>query len=832
MRDSTPTSVHRVLRRRAAAPTMLLVAALLGATFAVVSTAPASALPSQTPPSAGGPPPEPPAVPVPLTAVPADVTPSAAAVAASCTLVDTTRTCDLWVRSGTVLIPNHPDPVPVWTFADTENGTLSYPGPVIILESDESLVVNLHHRGAAVGAASLSVPRAPVAPDVTGITNTQDATYTFGPFEPGTYTYQAGPTPDGARQIAMGMAGVIVVRPDGFDSTAPTAYGTGDPVPFDDELIVAVSEIDPRFNADPDGFDLSFFNPTLFLVNGAPYPTPALDLQPGHNVYVRYANLGIQHRSMQLVGVRQLALAAGSQRLPAPVDVAVQALPPGQVADTLVHLPVANNDLTVPLLDAGLHLHNGADGATAGMLSLLHLPDQLAGVAAGPATSGVSTTPAVVTGADPLDVSAVITSGAAGGVADAEYLIDDLERDPVTGLLLNGTPMALTSPGAASTVALGTIGPAQLAALANGEHTVWVHGLDANGWGFVSATTFVIDRDGPVVHGIELTPAIGDGTTLHVQATADSTLTGTGTDIQEVRYAIDAPPTAPGDGTFLTAAPFPNSPNPARASVAADIDLSTLGLTDGPHTLYLEALDSAGPGHWSQVATPTTFMVDTVGPEITAVAVDVTPNNGTIAAQGPLGFLDAVRVSADATDVGSGIVAAEVSIGTTAAAPGTGDAMLSTLASWGHGSPGAYAESVYADLPLAAVRSMAEGDHTIWVRARDEAGSWGPAVATVLRLDKTAPTVTLTAGPLADQVTIGAQDPVSGGVNTDIVVIEHFVGDDPGVGLATALVPGVDFTVGTTVSVLRSGFSSGDVVGVRARDDAGTWSATTWITVP
>jgi hypothetical protein len=826
MRDFTSTSSPLARRRGARALGVVLTAATLALLLTFAPAPRAGAGPGQDPAPVDPAPIEPPPadpVPVPAEAVPAD-----AALASGCTLVGSARECDLWVRSGDTTINGAA--VPVWVFADTELGPLAYPGPVLVLESDETLVVHLHHRSSAVGSASLSIPAAQVAPDITGIANGFDVTYDFGTLEPGTYTYQAGPTPEGGLQIAMGMTGVIVVHPAGFDPALPTAFATGNPVPFDDELVLAVSEIDPRLNADPRGFDLSFYNPTLFLVNGQPYPTPAIDLQAGHNVYLRMANLGTQPRSIQLPGLRQARHALDSRRLPAPVDVAVQPIAPGQAADTMVHLP-AIIDTVVPILDAGLHLHNGSGTATQGMLTLLHLPDGLAGVAAGPTTSTVATDAPTVTGADPLGVSATITSGAAGGVTDAELFLDDLERDP-GGLLLGGTPMTLTPAGTSPTTATATIDTATLAALANGEHTVWVHGLDANGWGFVSATTFVIDRAGPVVHGVELTPAVGQGTTLHVQATADSTLTGTGTDIQAVQYAIDSPPALPGSGTPLATAPFADSPNPARASVSVDLDLSTLGLPDGIHTIYLEALDSAGTGHWSEVPTGTTFVVDTVGPVVSGVTVEVTPNNGTIAAEGPIGFLDAVRITGVAGDTTSGVVAAELSIGASPAPAGTGDAMLSTLAAWGHGTYGAYEDTAYAEIPLAAVRSMAEGDIPLWVRARDEAGNWGDAVSATLRLDKTPPVVGVSAGPGADQVTINATDPVSGGVNTDIVAIEYFVGADPGVGNATALTPGADFTVGTSVSTVVSGLSPGSVVGVRARDQAGSWSATAGVTLP
>ena len=60
-------------------------------------------------------------------------------------------------------------------------------------------------------------------------------------------------------------------------------------------------------------------------------------------------------------------------------------------------------------------------------------------------------------------------------------------------------------------------------------------------------------------------------------------------------------------------------------------------------------------------------------------------------------------------------------------------------------------ESGYADIPLASISGLSDGDHTIYVRAKDSSGNWGDPMAvgasTTLTVDKTGPTfgpITLT----------------------------------------------------------------------------------------
>ncbi len=70
----------------------------------------------------------------------------------------------------------------------------------------------------------------------------------------------------------------------------------------------------------------------------------------------------------------------------------------------------------------------------------------------------------------------------------------------------------------------------------------------------------------------------------------------------------------------------------------------------------------------------------------------------------------------------------------TAGAPGSGIPM--------EAADGAYStatENVYLDIPLATVKLMSNGSHSIWVRGRDAAGNWGAPVETVLVVDKTGP---------------------------------------------------------------------------------------------
>ena len=50
-------------------------------------------------------------------------------------------------------------------------------------------------------------------------------------------------------------------------------------------------------------------------------------------------------------------------------------------------------------------------------------------------------------------------------------------------------------------------------------------------------------------------------------------------------------------------------------------------------------------------------------------------------------------------------------------------------------------EAAYADIPLATIITLSNGDHTIYVHGKDAAGNWGATSSTTLVIDKIAPAI-------------------------------------------------------------------------------------------
>jgi FtsP/CotA-like multicopper oxidase with cupredoxin domain len=157
------------------------------------------------------------------------------------------------------------------------------------------------------------------------------ASLTFTASE-GTYIYSSGG--DGGRQTAMGLYGALVVH----SGTA----GTEDGVAVDAQKVLLLSEVDPAFNASPDTFDFNNWHPSLWLINGQPYPTtPALGVTAGQRVLLRWLNAGIDNNTMSMLGVRQQLLRADGAALANPFEVVSHTFPSGSTADGLVTVPAA-----------------------------------------------------------------------------------------------------------------------------------------------------------------------------------------------------------------------------------------------------------------------------------------------------------------------------------------------------------------------------------------------------------------------------------------------------------------------------------------------------------
>ncbi len=148
----------------------------------------------------------------------------------TCTFDGSTRTCELWASEGTITMPDGAT-VPIWGFSDSLAGIAQSPGPAIIVNEGERVEVTLHNdlpiglTGVITNDLSLSFPGQDLVPDMIGTAPGGTVTYVFTPTVPGTYSYEAGLTPLGARQVAMGLFGGLVVRPAGGHPgpTTPTA---------------------------------------------------------------------------------------------------------------------------------------------------------------------------------------------------------------------------------------------------------------------------------------------------------------------------------------------------------------------------------------------------------------------------------------------------------------------------------------------------------------------------------------------------------------------------------------------------------------------------------
>ncbi|NTW98008.1 MAG: multicopper oxidase domain-containing protein, partial [Oscillochloris sp.] len=249
-----------------------------------------------------------------------------AAAASGCSLSGTVRTCSLWAKGGTISLPGNPS-IPVWSYTDSASGLPGAVGPTLVANAGETLTINLTNELGE--ATSLQIMGLGGAADLAGASASGGtASYSFANLPAGTYLYQAGiRTGSGPRQIAMGMAGALVVHEAGS-----TAYGHA----YDDEAVLVYSEIDPAFNSDPANFVLQRFNPVYLLINGQLYPN-ADDVATtvGNRVLLRHVNAGIRFHSLGVLGLRQTVIADDGNPLPISSSLFAKTLGAGQTMDSL-----------------------------------------------------------------------------------------------------------------------------------------------------------------------------------------------------------------------------------------------------------------------------------------------------------------------------------------------------------------------------------------------------------------------------------------------------------------------------------------------------------------
>jgi len=258
-------------------------------------------------------------------------------------------------------------------FAPCSDGFAQYPGPVLEVNEGDDVTVHVDSAGLP-DPASFELPGMPVdAPS--------EGTFTFQAGRVGTFEYQSAG--DAGRQIAMGLAGALIVRPGteaaGFGSgscsdAAGSVYGTA----FARECVLVLGAIDPAFNADPMAFDMNDYEATYWLINGTSYPdTPAI-AGPAANaeLLLRYVNIGYDNTAMSLLGVHETVVARDAHPVPSQFDAATEIVPAGATEDAVVTMP-STAPPTVhgfPLFNRNLHLQNGAAATGPGGMLVFIVP--------------------------------------------------------------------------------------------------------------------------------------------------------------------------------------------------------------------------------------------------------------------------------------------------------------------------------------------------------------------------------------------------------------------------------------------------------------------------
>ena len=743
--------------------------------------------------------------------------------ASTCTEAGGVRTCDLYATTGTLSLPGGGS-VTIWGYAADGISPASLPGPMLIANSGETLEINLHNNLGEV--TSLSVPGLNGASDLVGVADGGSKTYTFAGLQAGTYLYQAGPTANGERQVAMGMYGVLIVRPAGFPLQA---YGAASS--FDDEAVLVMSEVDPALNAAPASFDMREYDPKYFLYNGKAYPnTDEIDTIAGHKVLLRVVNAGIHSHPVGVLGVHYTVLSMDGNELAYPYSAVSETLGAGQTADMLVSIPLtAVADQKYAVYNPSLRLLNN-NQRFGGMLTFLHVVGSIVpGDTVGPTASGLSLSPNPSNGSSLVTFNATLTD-TTNIVDQAEYFLD------TTGA--NGTGVAMT----ASDSAFDSLTEAVTAAIApgsisSGSHTIYIHGKDlAGNWGPFTSIALVLDKVGPSTTGLSANPnpSLGTGSVA---------LSGTGNDsangnnnVVDAEFFIDVVG-ADGTGTTMTR----NQTAPV-VSLTGTISTATMsGLSEGYHWVYAHSKDSFG--NWGAFGS-LQLGVDKTGPATSSVQLRPNPNNG---AQPYSPSIQSVRVDAKFTEPGSGPVTSTVKNAEffidAVGANGTGILMTPSDGLFNSSS-----ENAYAYIPLSTVNAMSQGNHVVSIHGKDAAGNWGPFVTMNLVIDKTKPAVsglaatpnptnTTTTSNTSFALTGLASDPVAG-VNSNIVRAEWYEGTDPGAGFGTAMqaVDGAfdspSESITATFNFVALNWTRGShTLYVRTKDAAGNWSPTVSIVV-
>jgi len=722
---------------------------------------------------------------------------------AACTLVDTTRTCELWALLGTLSMPGGVS-LPVWGFADSALGPALVPGPVIRANVGETLVVVLHNEIPGQDVSLAFPGQEGLIPDMTGVPAGSSKTFTVTANVSGTFLYEAGLTSGGGRQVAMGLTGPLIV-----DGGTPT---------WDQEVVLVFNEFDPAFNINPLGFSMNRFRAKYWTINGQAYPdTGWIEVAAGNPILMRYLNAGVGHHTLGLLGLDQSVIAIDGIAMPFPQGAIAPAIAPGQTLEALVQVPAgAVNDTLYPLYNASLHQHNNnqrlADGRAAfgGMLTYLRVTSVIGPGAAGPVVSNVTVAPQKTDGTEDVILSATLTDPDL--VAAYEYFVDNAGA-PGTGTVVPVSPAA-ASPVDVAVTFLAT----DVSTWTSGEHILYIRGQDALGtWGTLGSAVLNLDMAGPDILGLSLAPnPTNGGVDVVLSGTADDSANG-GSSVVAAEYRIDGGAWQP---MILS------SPGTPVSGLSATIPAATVAaLLEGQRVIEVQAQDDLL--NWTVVPGSIVLSLDKTGPDVPTVTLS--PNALDFNQQIPV---TSVRLTATLEDpllngVQSKVVNAEGFL-YTQGLPGTGFNLYPSDGLFDEAS-----ETAYYNIPVANFATLPTGDYDILVVGKDKAGNWGPAGSASIHIEAQVPDVT---GPNITNLVVDVANngrrfdltATATDAQSNVFAAVWFVGTDPNV--TTYPMSAVDRafdSLSEDIEALRvniSGWADGTYqISVMAIDAAGNW---------
>lgn len=252
-------------------------------------------------------------------------------------LGETGTTFNLTAKEGSIRTSDG-DSVPMWGYA-LPGKEMQYPAPTLIVNQGDTITINLTNQLKQL-PVSILVPGMQVtatggvpglltreAPPDNGATT---VTYTFTATQPGTYTYYSGTRSD--IEVEMGLVGVIVVRPSGFDPSTVAGRRAFSNVSssFDREYLMALSEVDVDLNrkiarGELYAVDTTERHPVTWFENGRNMPDTLADAQvsylpnqpyncfplmhPGEKVLIRFVGIGLDLHPLHTHGQNFLQIA-------------------------------------------------------------------------------------------------------------------------------------------------------------------------------------------------------------------------------------------------------------------------------------------------------------------------------------------------------------------------------------------------------------------------------------------------------------------------------------------------------------------------------------------